>query len=393
MWKTLLKGRHARQGDVKDTAMYGAGGPPPPKLGYQAPPPTHAPQPDAYGYDSRVSAGPAVEYRASAPSEQHREPQSSSFSPWAVDYDRSAPTPYEPPNMSTQSASPYAVEYDRSAPTTHGGYGSRNEDYAGKGQPYQSEMGGQGLHEMPASPMPIRYELSANSPLPQPPPNPPYPSSTPIQRPPPTPQFQTPVQTHREWQGQTTQNYFTPQPTASMNPTPPPTYRTSYVGHPTPPATPSTKRPLSSIGLQPGTVSKYTGKVFCQRKSTSKSVNPVLETPRDISEFRLAKIALIPVVAGERSFVSIDIVFGEVDKGIAGLLEKHFLVARNTTVIPTHISHGGAVVNNVCKLANLKVAYETHISMLYIGFENNEDWQRFATEFESVKHLAEATEN
>ncbi|KAH6669000.1 hypothetical protein B0J14DRAFT_154736 [Halenospora varia] len=254
-------------------------------------------------------------------------------------------------------------------------------------------MGGPEPQEMPASPMPVRYELPVNSPARQPSPNPPYPPNVPAQRPSPNPPFQAPTQAQREWEGQAPRGYFTPPPTTSINPTPPPTYRTSYTGHPTPPATPSTKRPISSMGLQPGTVSKYTAKVFCQRKTTSKSANPVLETPRDISEFRLAKIALIPVVAGERSFVSIDIVFGEVDKGIAGLLEKHFLVAQNTAIVSTHISHGGAVVSNVCKLANLKVAYETHISALYIGFEKNEDWQRFATEFESVKHLAEATEN
>jgi hypothetical protein len=163
---------------------------------------------------------------------------------------------------------------------------------------------------MPASPMPVRYELPVNSPARQPSPNPP---------------FQPLTQAQRYLQGQRPQNFFTPPPSTATNPTPPPTYRTSVTGHPTPPATPSSKRPYSGIGLQPGTVSKYTAKVFCQRKSTSKSANPVLETPRDISEFRLAKIALIPVVAGERSFVSIDIVFGEIDKGIAGLLEKHFL--------------------------------------------------------------------
>jgi hypothetical protein len=49
------------------------------------------------------------------------------------------------------------------------------------------------------------------------------------------------------------------------------------------------------------------------------------EIPRDVREFRLAKVALIPVVAGERRFVSLDIVFGEVDKAVAGLLEKHYL--------------------------------------------------------------------
>jgi hypothetical protein len=36
-------------------------------------------------------------------------------------------------------------------------------------------------------------------------------------------------------------------------------------------------------------------------------------------------VALIPVVAGQRRFVSLDVVFGEVDKSLAVYLEKHFL--------------------------------------------------------------------
>jgi hypothetical protein len=119
MWKTLLKGRHERQADPRDAAPYETGGPPPPKVGYQAPPPVHERNPGHYGYESRGSAGPPVDYRASAPSEQYQAPTSSSFSPWAVDYDRSAPTPQEP-NVSTQSATPCAVEYHMSEPTPAG---------------------------------------------------------------------------------------------------------------------------------------------------------------------------------------------------------------------------------------------------------------------------------
>lgn len=178
---------------------------------------------------------------------------------------------------------------------------------------------------MPASPVPYRYELPVDSPARQPTPDPPYPPSVLGQTPPSGRPYGSPTQAQREWEVRTLQTYQTPPPSASTNPTPPPTYRKSSNGAPTPSATRSAKGHMSGVGIQPGTVSKFTAKVFCQRKSTSKSAHPILETPRDISEFRLAKIALIPVVAGERSFVSIDIVFGEVDRGISGLLEKHFL--------------------------------------------------------------------
>jgi hypothetical protein len=43
-----------------------------------------------------------------------------------------------------------------------------------------------------------------------------------------------------------------------------------------------------------------------------------------VREFRLARVALIPVVAGARKFVSIDVVFGEVDMKFAAIVEKHF---------------------------------------------------------------------
>jgi hypothetical protein len=67
---------------------------------------------------------------------------------------------------------------------------------------------------------------------------------------------------------------------------------------------------------------KHTVNIFCQRKAEEPRQE---EYPRDIREFRLAKVALIPVVAGQRRFVSLDVVFGEVHKPLAAYLEKHFL--------------------------------------------------------------------
>lgn len=112
MWKTLLKGRHARQGDIKNRAPSGVSGPPPPpKVGKQAFSPAHE--------TSYNSTGPAVDYSASAPPEQYQGTQSS-CSPWAVDYDRTAPTP-QISIAPMESATPFAVEYHRSAPTPAGG--------------------------------------------------------------------------------------------------------------------------------------------------------------------------------------------------------------------------------------------------------------------------------
>jgi hypothetical protein len=90
--------------------------------------------------------------------------------------------------------------------------------------------------------------------------------------------------------------------------------------------TPSLFNPRrASAFLHPGTVSTYTARVFCQWKSDLHSDSIFRELPRDIREFRVAKMTLIPVIAGERRFVSLDLIFGEVDKNVASLLEKHFL--------------------------------------------------------------------
>jgi len=112
--------------------------------------------------------------------------------------------------------------------------------------------------------------------------------------------------------------------TASSRSTPGTTPATS----PPPPAYPSTLAPnlpqqnKGSPSEAQGII-KFTVNIFCQRKAEPGMERE--EIPRDVREFRLAKVALIPVVAGERRFVSLDIVFGEVDKAVAGLLEKHYL--------------------------------------------------------------------
>ena len=63
--------------------------------------------------------------------------------------------------------------------------------------------------------------------------------------------------------------------------------------------------------------------IYCPLRRDANGVHRE-QIPRDVREFRLAKIALIPIVAGKRSFVSFDVVFGEMDKTFSNLVEKHF---------------------------------------------------------------------
>lgn len=79
-------------------------------------------------------------------------------------------------------------------------------------------------------------------------------------------------------------------------------------------------------GSEDDGVKKFVVDVFCPLKRDANR-NRREQIPRDVREFRLAKVALIPIVAGKRTFVSLDVVFGEVDKSYAGLVEKHFSCA------------------------------------------------------------------
>lgn len=110
-------------------------------------------------------------------------------------------------------------------------------------------------------------------------------------------------------------------------------------------------------------------------------------------EFRLAKVALIPVAAGERRFVSLDVVFGEVDKGVAGILEKHYL--RTLLISPEEVDiqrgladdkivtpesrierfSGGGIGQDakVWRIQPVKVAYKGYASLLYLTFKNTEE--------------------
>ncbi|KAJ6259884.1 hypothetical protein Dda_5528 [Drechslerella dactyloides] len=121
-------------------------------------------------------------------------------------------------------------------------------------------------------------------------------------------------------------------------------------------------------------VSKFAARIFCQRKREEGDTRE--EFPRDIREFRLANLALIKLVAGRERHVLLDAVFGELDKQIAPLLEKHWYVTPQTRVQDCSIS-GSTLAT---KIGPIKVAYKGDPSVLYVEFKSPDEYTRFKTE-------------
>jgi len=101
-------------------------------------------------------------------------------------------------------------------------------------------------------------------------------------------------------------------------------------------------------------------------------------------------VALIPVIAGQRRFVSLDVVFGEVDKPLAAYLEKHFLITPSTRLSKVA---GNTIAGDaeVWEINPLTVAYVGITSLLYVIFRSSDEETKFKADFESVKKLAEYT--
>ncbi|KAK6536083.1 hypothetical protein TWF281_000329 [Arthrobotrys megalospora] len=123
-------------------------------------------------------------------------------------------------------------------------------------------------------------------------------------------------------------------------------------------------------------VSKFTVRLFCQRKREEGDTHE--ESPRDIREFRLANLALIKLAAGGERYVLLDAVFGELDKAIAPLLEKHWYLTQSTTV-EDHFVPGG---KNVVAIGKIMVAYKGTQSTLYADFKKDDEYARFKLEME-----------
>jgi hypothetical protein len=78
-------------------------------------------------------------------------------------------------------------------------------------------------------------------------------------------------------------------------------------------------------------IKKFVVDVFCPLKRDANG-NRREQIPRDVREFRLAKVALIPIVAGKRTFVSFDVVFGEMDKAFLVSCSNPLVEAIKTSV-------------------------------------------------------------
>ncbi|KAK6357498.1 hypothetical protein TWF718_001807 [Orbilia javanica] len=123
-------------------------------------------------------------------------------------------------------------------------------------------------------------------------------------------------------------------------------------------------------------VSKFAVRIFCQRKRGENDTHE--ESPRDIREFRLANLALIKLAAGGERYVLLDAVFGELDKAIAPLLEKHWYLTLDTTVEDHYVPGGKHVV----AIGKIMVAYKGTQSTLYADFKKDDDYARFKLEME-----------
>jgi len=144
--------------------------------------------------------------------------------------------------------------------------------------------------ELPASAVPPRYELpAANSPRYAP--APPYP--------------QQPAQHSPNPSIASSSSTLVPSPRAEV-PSPPLGYTKA-----------------SSKADDNDLIKKFVVDIYCPLKRDAHG-NRREQIPRDVREFRLAKVALIPIVAGKRTFLSFDVVFGEADKMYADIVEKHF---------------------------------------------------------------------
>ncbi|RVD81058.1 uncharacterized protein DFL_008936 [Arthrobotrys flagrans] len=140
--------------------------------------------------------------------------------------------------------------------------------------------------------------------------------------------------------------------------------------------TPNTYADSTTASTDDPNVSKFAVRIFCQRKRGEEDTHE--ELPRDIREFRLANLALIKLAAGGERYVLLDAVFGELDKAIAPLLEKHWYLTLDTTVQDHYVPGGKHVV----AIGNIMVAYRGTQSTLYADFKKDDDYARFKLEME-----------
>jgi hypothetical protein len=156
---------------------------------------------------------------------------------------------------------------------------------------------GQRPVELAASPVPPRYELPSGS----------------VHR-----QNQAPPYSPPQYSRQSPNPGWT-SPSGSSTTTLVPSPRTELHS----PILGSGKPSAIPIGHENDGIKKFVVDIYCPLKRDANG-NRRVQIPCDVREFRLAKVALIPIVAGKRTFVSFDVVFGEMDKIYSDLVEKHF---------------------------------------------------------------------
>ncbi|KAF2680721.1 hypothetical protein K458DRAFT_392762 [Lentithecium fluviatile CBS 122367] len=147
------------------------------------------------------------------------------------------------------------------------------------------------------------------------------------------------------------------------------------------PALGNTKTGAPQSHVQNGSdgIKKNVVDIYCPLKPNANGDRRA-QIPRDVREFRLAKVALIPTIDGKRTFVSFDVVFGEMDKGIFDLVEKYFSCCRKNQM--TKHSPEAVKSGQVYTIAQLNIAYrDGSRATVYIKFSSPEEKNRFKADF------------
>ncbi|KAK6344034.1 hypothetical protein TWF696_007681 [Orbilia brochopaga] len=357
---------------------------------YQRTPPV--PQPPGYNnYNPRPMTNAPTTYRVDPPSSagdrrptnapvQYR--QSGPVSPEAVFYPRSQPAPPELKSGSDGPVSPPMVEYPYGQPPA-----SLDAFLASSPKQKQpSELPAYSAPKLPPRPPPVPYRSPENASPQRPrynqehewvPPQPPrneYRNEH-------NPRIENAVYGPTSDNSSASSLYDPPYTAASASTAPtsyPPSRNLPSPGNQYPPPQPARQPQKFAANTEDDgddpNVSKFAARIFCQRKREEGDTRE--EYPRDIREFRLANLALIKLSAGRERHVLLDAVFGELDKQIAPLLEKHWYVTPQTRVQDCSIAGS----NLASKIGPIKVAYKGDASVLYIEFSSPEEYSRFRTE-------------
>ncbi|KAH7136012.1 hypothetical protein B0J11DRAFT_597307 [Dendryphion nanum] len=327
MFKKIFKSRHP---------VAQPGSPIPPVTGNNG----HQPQ----WQDNEYSSFAPIEYDRSAPSFPRQEENITSLTP--VDYVLSPPTHRMPPL--TTSAVP--VEYPMSPPSAP--------------NPPRAELPEnvpEGPVELPGSSVPARYELPVVNSARQTP----HIQNTP---PSPRPSFNSGsnIPTGRT-------------PLSSSNTTLVNSPRSGLASPTLPEVNVNSKQYPKTSGDKNDGIKKYTVDIYCPLKPDATGIRRQ-QIPRDVREFRLAKVALIPIVAGKRSFVSLDIVFGELDKAYSHLVEKHFSFCHQTRL--TKLDPAAVSGGQVYTIGPLNIAYrDGDREIVYVKFASKAEKDKFKADF------------